>query len=128
MFENLEIMRTAHAMAAHSGARQALVAENIANADTPGYRGRDLRPFADVFRQSKADAMRVTRDGHISAPDVPQAAFATEPQPGISPNGNSVSIEVEMIKAVDLRQSHETALSIYRFSANIIRASLGRMG
>jgi flagellar basal-body rod protein FlgB len=43
-----------------------------------------------------------------------------------SPNGNSVSLEAEMVKAVDVKQQHDMALSIYRSVSEIIRASLGR--
>ena len=43
-----------------------------------------------------------------------------------APNGNSVSLEAEMVKAVEVRQQHEMALAIYRSSSNVVRASLGR--
>ena len=50
MFENLQIFRMAHAMAAHAGARQTVVARNMANADTPGYTAQDIAPFEAEFR------------------------------------------------------------------------------
>ena len=49
MFEKLEIFRMAHAMSVHAGARQSVVAQNIANADTPGYAARDVRPFKEIL-------------------------------------------------------------------------------
>lgn len=39
---NLNILQMASQLAAHSSARQAVIAENIAQADTPGYRARDI--------------------------------------------------------------------------------------
>jgi len=47
MHAQLSIFKTAYAMATHAGRRQALLAENVANADTPGYRPRDLATFAE---------------------------------------------------------------------------------
>ena len=46
MFENLQVFKIAHAMAVHAGKRQSVIAANMANADTPGYRARDVAPFS----------------------------------------------------------------------------------
>lgn len=125
MFEKLELTRMAQALAAQSGARMAVIAENVANADTPGYKAKDLPAFAEVYEEAGLE-MRATRPGHLSAP--PEAAT---PVPDItrgheSPNGNSVSLEAEMVKSVEARQNHEMALAIYRVTSDVIRASLGR--
>jgi flagellar basal-body rod protein FlgB len=65
MLENIEVMRMAHAMAAHAGQRQALTAQNIAQADTPGYRTQDLSPFAQTYKS--AEPLTATRAGHLGA-------------------------------------------------------------
>ena len=54
MFQNLDVFRTAMAMARHAGQAQALSAQNIANADTPGYRARDLPDFQQTLRSASA--------------------------------------------------------------------------
>ncbi len=127
MFGKLEVTRMAQALAAHAGARQAVIAQNIANADTPGYRARDLTPFEDTYRAgNRPDTLLATRPGHIRDEAVTAQAVA-RPMPGAaSPNGNSVSLETEMVNAVDVKQQHDMALSIYRSVSEIIRASLGR--
>ena len=43
-----------------------------------------------------------------------------------SPNGNTVSLEDEMVKAADVRHQHELALAVYSSALNILRTSLGR--
>ena len=58
MFNNLEILGLAQARARHAAARQAQVATNIANADTPGYRARDVASFDQVFRIDGGSARR----------------------------------------------------------------------
>ena len=63
MFERLALSRLAGALANHAADRQAVVAENVANADTPGYRARDLRPFAELMERGDMP-MAVTRAGH----------------------------------------------------------------
>lgn len=124
MFGELEITTMAQAMAAHAGDRMGLIARNVANADTPGYRALDLPGFAQVYAGGGLD-LRATRPGHLTgAGDAAAHAFATTDQ--ASANGNSVSIEAEMVKAAGARQEHEMALAIYRSTSGIIRASLGR--
>jgi flagellar basal-body rod protein FlgB len=125
MFEKLELTRMAQAMASHAGARLGVVAANIAHADSPGYKARDLPDFAEAYRGR--DAMRTTRAGHLgdSADASAQARIVRGPG---SPNGNTVSLETEMVRGVEVRQHHEMALAVYRVTSEIVRASLGRRG
>jgi flagellar basal-body rod protein FlgB len=125
MFEKLELTRMAQALAAHSGARMAVIAQNVAHADTPGYKAQDLPSFSAVF-SAEGSGMRATRHGHLAAttsglPPVPERVPGRE-----APNGNTVSLEGEMVKSVEARQTHEMALAIYRATSDVVRASLGR--
>src|SRR5690606_8836086 len=45
LFERIDTMRMARDLGAHAANRQRVIAMNVANADTPGYRARDLRDF-----------------------------------------------------------------------------------
>jgi flagellar basal-body rod protein FlgB len=124
MFEKLEITAMAQSMAAHAGGRLGVIARNVANADTPGYVTQDVASFADVWRET--GDMRATRPGHIGAAssNVSGESFASAGH--ASPNGNSVSIEAEMVKMVETRQQSDMAMAIYRGTSDVIRASLGR--
>lgn len=125
MFEKLELTRMAQALASHAGARMGVIARNVAHADTPGYKAQDLATFAEVFDE-RGTQMRATRSGHFVASSH-DAALKTEDAPGReAPNGNSVSLEGEMVKSVEARQSHDMALAVYRATSDVIRASLGR--
>lgn len=128
MFQKLEIVRMAEAMASHAGARQGVVARNIANADTPGYKAQDLPDFAQTYRAGNEGAMRATRAGHLTELPASMPPVARVGVGSSSPNGNSVSLEGEMVKAVEVRQQHDLALAIYRNATDILRASLGRGG
>jgi flagellar basal-body rod protein FlgB len=126
MFEKLELTRMAQALSAHAGQRLALIARNVANADTPGYRAVDLPDFASAYRGADGLDLRATRPGHLfGAADGPRPVVRTSPV-SANPNGNTVSLESEMVRSVEVRQSHEMALAIYRSTSDIIRASLGR--
>lgn len=111
MFEKLEVTRMAQALASHAGARLGVVAKNIAHADTPGYRDRDLAPFAKVYEAGRGADTR--------------ARVQASPA---DPNGNSVGLDAQMMRMAEIRQGHEMALAIQRGTSSIIRAALGRGG
>ncbi|GGH58643.1 FlgB family protein [Frigidibacter albus] len=126
MFQQPEIMRMAQAMASHAAQRQNAVAQNVANADTPGYAARDLAPFAETYA-AEGMALRQTRLGHLGTEGSPAAGLIPREGPGTrSPNGNSVSLETEMVKSVEVKRQHDLALTLYKTSLGVLRTSLGR--
>jgi len=127
MFDRIGLMQMAQSMARQAALRQGAIAENIANADTPGYRVRDVASFAETYQEQSDLPMRATRAGHIGA-DGGYSVTARTVQTGdeISPNGNDVSIEDEMVKAVEVQRQHDLALTIYKSSLDILRSSLGK--
>ncbi len=128
MFQQLEVFRMASALALHSGARQAEIASNVANADTPGYRARDVVPFAEMYANREASAaLKASRGGHVVGPQTSNTYLTTfSRDDSASPNGNTVSLESEMIRAIETRHAHETALAVYESARNILRTALGR--
>lgn len=128
MFENIEIFRMAHAMARHAGARQAVVSQNMANADTPGYAARDIAAFAQVYgSDTGGQPARVTRGGHMLGSEARRDfALTDDPDAVADPNGNSVTLETEMLRAVDVKRQHDRALAIYKSSLTVLRTALGR--
>ena len=128
MFEKLEIFQMASGMARHAATRQSLVAQNIAQADTPGYKARDLRSFADTYQtRSGGMEIRATRAGHL----MDTTAHGATPRiiAGVgseSPNGNNVSLEGEMMRSAEISGDHKRALAIYQSSMRMLRSSMGR--
>lgn len=123
MFGKLEVLQTAQAMARHAAARQSLISENISQADTPGFRARDLVPFSEIYDDQPGE-MRATRDRHFGAEDLRRP----QDRPGeLSPNGNTVSLEIEMVEAAGVQSAHSRAVAIYSTGLDILRASLGRI-
>lgn len=128
MLEKINLFAMAGDMAIHAGTRQAVIAQNIANADTPDYKARDVTPFADLLRDGDGDfRTRATRDGHLHGARGPAEPEIFEKPTGVSnPNGNQVALEDEMLKAVEVKRQHDRALAIYRSGLTILRSSLGR--
>ena len=124
----LNILYLASALAAHASARQEVIAENVAHADTPGYRARDIADFAAVLDSGPAFAARMTRPGHMDFGADPHgfeprevAAFGAE-----TPNGNSVSLEDQMMRAAEVRQEHDLALGVYAKTLEILRTAVAK--
>ena len=132
MFQDLEIFQMAHGMAQHAGRLQAVAAQNMANADTPGYKAKLITPFADTLRQSNASGgQRATRPSHMNGVQadhpIGQAALLMQDEEARSdPNGNSVAIEDEILRAVDAKRQHDRALAIYRHGLTVLRTAIGR--
>jgi len=125
MLEKLEITRMAQALAAHAGTRMGVIAQNVAHADNPGYKARDSPDFAKTYADQYGQDLRVTRAGHLGAGGT-AALEAVVLRGADAPNGNSVSLEGEMVKAAEVRQQHDMALSIYRATSDIMKLALGR--
>lgn len=126
MFGRLEITAMAQAMAAHAGDRMGLIARNVANADTPGYRAMDLPDFASVYGAQASLPLRGTRPGHLTGPGAETGWRPVAASGPAAPDGNSVSLESEMVRAALARQEQDMALAIYRHASGVLRASLGR--
>ena len=125
MFTDLTILHTASLLARHSVQRHSLVAENIANADTPGYKAKDLEPFAEAFAKSERAQMDARASGFAQ-----QAFHAQKIETGgiASPDGNTVSLEDQMTRSTASVRDHETALTVYSKALAMMRATLGNRG
>jgi flagellar basal-body rod protein FlgB len=126
MLETLSLTRMAEALADHAAARMDQIARNVAHADSPDYKAMDLPDFAQVYDAGPQSGMRATRAGHITTP-LRAAQTIAQPDAGeASPNGNTVSLERELVKSAAVRQEHDMALAVYSHARDILRASLGR--
>lgn len=116
MHLDLSILRVAGGLGRHAAARHSLIAENIANADTPGYRARDLEPFAAAMRR-------------VSAPGVltPQAQERRIAAAGsASPNANTVSLEDQLMRAGEAARAAEIAATVFSKTIAMLRAAAAR--
>ena len=114
-------------------ARQSLIAENVANADTPGYRPRDLGDLrfdrAAGTAVSASLGLTVTAPGHITPVGAQSSAgLETKRAKGfeVVPSGNGVNLEDEMMKAGDNQADYQLAASIYQHSLATLKIAVGK--
>lgn len=112
--------------------RQEVLAQNIANADTPDYRPKDLLPlkFRDMLRPSKLRGleMKTTNGAHMSQV-LQKSSFraATQKQTyETAPDGNAVVIEEQLMKVSENQGSYRLVTNLYRKHVNMIRIALGQ--
>jgi flagellar basal-body rod protein FlgB len=111
--------------------RQRLLAENVANAETPGFRPRDLAPpkFDDQM-QTPGNALTLARsDGaHIASLGGGTTRFEADRKPfsQVRPTGNAVSLEDEMLKVAANQMDYQAATSLYGKSLGLIKIALGK--
>ncbi len=114
---DLSILRVAGALGRHAAERHSLIARNVANADTPGYRAVDLEPFADALRRAEAagsSALSTTRQVPVAAPGAG------------SPNGNTVALEDQMLRAGQAARASEIATTVFSKTIAMLRAAAAR--
>jgi flagellar basal-body rod protein FlgB len=108
--------------------RQRVLAENIANADTPRYRARDLAPptFTGAL-QRVSFAMTRTDPGHIE-PSSGSAQFDDDRSAHYEtrPRGTAVSHEEEMLKLAGNQADYDAVTSIYTHSLSLIKTAVGK--
>ncbi len=107
--------------------RQRVLAQNVANADTPGYRPRDLSAFGRALGAAAPDLAR-TAAAHLE-PRGSGAAGRARPDRAaveVSPDGNAVSLDREALKIAETDQAHALALALHRRYAAMFRTALGR--
>jgi flagellar basal-body rod protein FlgB len=111
--------------------RQRLLAENVAHADTPGYRPRDLAPldFGRHVQQANGQLqLALTAPGHTTAAGGAGSSFATERSGkyDVKPMGNAVNLEDEMMKVASNQMDHQAAISLYSRSMGLLKTAIGK--
>lgn len=112
-------------------ARQKVLAQNIANADTPNYVAKDLAPldFANMARAAGNKLkLSTTNGGHIkagmSAAGTPKVFEIKESLR--SPSGNGVILEDQLMKVSETQADYELITRLYRKHVGMLRSALGR--
>ncbi len=106
-------------------ARQSTISGNVANANTPGYRARDVEPFADVLDKTKL-VMAATSDSHIgfSSSRAEGAKVKKADSWDTVYSKNSVSLEQELIKAGEVNRQHTLNTSIVKSFHRMLMSSV----
>ena len=112
--------------------RQRVIAENVANADTPSFVGRDLKQptdFAAAMARGGGLQMVRTNAAHIAPAGTPVRFDATKaPDSETTLDGNSVVVEEQMLKMAESRMAYDAAIGFYQKSMSMIRMAAKKPG
>lgn len=117
--------------------RQAVLAQNVANVDTPGYRSRDVKP--PTFDEAMARSAPSSKARPPSAPVQPAHVKIT---PRLAPegtkefrqrqeatiSGNTVDLEHELKKSADAALEYQTMSQLYRKHMEMLRMAVQSNG
>jgi flagellar basal-body rod protein FlgB len=110
--------------------RQKVLAENVANANTPGFQPRDLQPpagpkgaAASSVQVDRTNPLHLAGTGGSSGTGTTSASrFETRP------SGNAVTLEDEMLKVAENQSDYQLAASLYQKSLALLRTAAGVRG
>ncbi len=133
--QDIALFKAISAKMAYLGKRQQVIAQNIANADTPGYRPKDLTPvdFGRVLKNVIAGdsvKMATTDKAHIPAAGAAAKAGAGDAKKQkdtyeVEPTGNSVVIEEQLMKSGENVMEYNMMLNLYQKNMAMFRLALG---
>lgn len=105
-------------------ARQGVLAENVANAATPGFRAHELKALSDPG-SSLAPTQTDPRHLTLASTDASGEGQTTD---GFerTPDGNTVVLEEQMTKAAQNQMDHQMATMLYQKSLGLIRTAIGK--
>ena len=131
--KNIALFQAMGAKMNYLSTRQGVLAQNIANADTPEYRPRDLTKvdfgavLKDVtgsqkIRMERTTAGHMTPGGNIGTPDERKSRVTYE----VAPDDNGVIIEEQMIKASQTTMDYNLMTNLIRKNVGLIQTAMGR--
>ncbi len=106
--------------------RLELLAQNIANADTPGFKARDV-DFRQILAENgtQPTAMNATRAGHYADGELPETGGVLYRVPfNVAMDGNTVEISVEQAQYGKAAAQYQTTLSFLESRIGGLRKAL----
>ena len=131
---DMSLFRMARQQMNWLGDRQTVLAQNIANADTPHYRAKDLKEmnFDRELRDVKPVKMQATSGVHLQGtvrkPDFRVEELRAREVYETNPNENGIALEEQMMKVSDTQMKYQLASSIYNKNMMMLRTAVGRSG
>jgi len=121
----LYVLQLASQSAQWLSARQSLIASNVANANTPGYRALDLQPFSAVLDSTQV-TMVTTNPAHMrpTQEEFASARVVESDSSDETLSGNSVNLEEEMIKLGDVNREYSMGTNIKRAIHQMLMSAL----
>jgi flagellar basal-body rod protein FlgB len=128
----LTLFELANKRMAYLSQRQRVLSENVANANTPGFVPKDLKPmdFRSILRSETGHLQpAVTNAAHLTGATAPGSFKAGRERPGevfeTSPDGNAVSLEQQMIKVSDTTTQYQLSANLFQKHLGMLKTAIG---
>jgi len=116
------------------GRRQEVLAQNVANADTPNFKPTDLQTFdfQDMVKRQQMQQGRgltTTSPMHFAGARTQTSPFAEVQDAApyeTAPNGNAVVLEEQMAKLGETQIQHRLTSELYRKHIGMIKIAIGK--
>ena len=118
MSQENSMLGVSSALVQHAAFRQSVIAQNIANANTPGYQARDTVGFR-LDQPTMRQPQLASGAGGVAVETLFISGI-------VGPNGNTVTLEDQMIRAAETRRAHDLGTTLFRKSIDLLRLGLGR--
>jgi len=105
--------------------RQTLLAQNIANANTPSYQAKDVTPFAQTLAEIAPDLARTNARHLAGTPSKLRSDMHQRPQ-SKAIDGNAVSMDEQLTKVADTEGTQALVENLYRKYMGLFRTSIGK--
>ncbi len=130
-FSQLDVFKAISTRMRWLNERQSVIAQNVANSDTPGYKPKDLKELdfrAHVVQHLPNLEMAATEGPHIQAPPIGgRVEFNAQKTRDFetTPVGNSVVLEEQMMKSTQNQADYETMSNLYKKQVGLVKMALG---
>lgn len=134
--ENIALFKALGAKMQYLGQRQRLISQNIANADTPGYKPKDLKPvnfgsaLKDAQSANKGVIMASTNPAHMGPGSSSQNVKSEKMKKvyEVAPAGNAVVMEEQLVNSGQVQTDYNLMTSLYQKNVRMIKIALGFSG
>lgn len=114
--------------------RQRVVAQNIANSETPGYKAQDTEPadFGDLLANGRIHigrpSVRITSGMARLGATAPRNVHVVQDRQvsEIKPDGNTVTLEDQLLKMGQLQADFTAMTNLYRKQQGLLKTALGK--
>ncbi len=131
-FESMPLFNAIKTKMGYLSERQGVLAQNIANADTPDYQAKDVKTpdFKHTLSLSSHQlAMKTTNSKHLTGHTVSANNLHIINRDSTyerNPTGNNVAIEEEMSKVAENQAEYQKMLNLYRKSVDMFKTAIGK--
>ena len=137
--KNISLFKTLDQKMSWLNERQKVLAQNIANANTPGYASQDLKKVSFQSHLNKASSsgngqaatvMKTSDPRHLSGMGGVAGTFEIRQQNSefleTTPDGNTVDLERELAKMAEVQMEYTMAANLFRKHVSMLKTALGK--